>query len=88
MTASVGDVDGPLDGALELSARLAQSKDVQTCATQMWIRHALGRAPVEAERPWMDVLTTRFVASQGDVKGLLLDLVSSPTFLSLPAEAP
>lgn len=88
MTASVGDVDGPLDGALELSTRLAQSKDVQTCATQMWIRHALGRAPVEAERPWMDVATTRFVASQGDVKGLLLDLVSSPTFLSLPAEAP
>lgn len=88
MTASVGDVDGPLDGALELSTRLAQSKDVQTCATQMWIRHALGRAPVEAERPWMDTVTTRFVASEGDVKGLLLDLVSSPTFLSLPAEAP
>lgn len=88
MTASVGDVDGPLDGALELSARLARSKDVQTCATQMWVRYALGRAPVAAERPWMEALTTRFVASEGDVKGLLLDLVSSPTFLSLPAEAP
>lgn len=88
MTASVGDVEGPLDGALELSARLARSRDVQTCATQMWIRHALGRAPVEAERPWMDALTTRFVASDGDVKGLLLDLVSSPTFLAVPPEAP
>ena len=88
MTASVGDVEGPLDGALELSARLSRSKDVQTCATQMWLRHALGRAPVDAERLWMDALTTRFVASEGDVKGLLLDLVSSPTFLSLPAEAP
>lgn len=88
MTASVGDVEGPLDGALELSARLAQSKDVQGCATQMWLRHALGRAPVEAERPWMEAMTARFVASEGDVKGLLLDVVSSPTFLSLPAEAP
>lgn len=82
------DVDGPVDGALELSARLAKSREVHVCATSMWVRYALGRAPVPSEASWVDALASRFVTSRGDVKALLVDLVSSPSFLALPEATP
>lgn len=81
-------LEGPFDGAIELSSRLAESREVQLCATTMWARFALGRAPVAVEDAWLNAAAERFVQSGGDVKALLLDLVSSPSFLALPGEAP
>jgi Protein of unknown function (DUF1592)/Protein of unknown function (DUF1588)/Protein of unknown function (DUF1587)/Protein of unknown function (DUF1595)/Protein of unknown function (DUF1585) len=79
------DVDGAYDGAVALSERLAQSREVQACATQMWIRYALGRAPIDGE---LAELAGRFSESGGDIRALLLDLVTSNTFAQLPPEAP
>jgi len=81
-------LEGSFDGALELSSRLASSREVQVCATTMWARYALGRAPVPVEDAWLNAAAERFVQSGGDVKALLLDLVSSPSFLALPTETP
>lgn len=82
------DVDGPFDGAIELSETLARSRTVHECATKMWIRYALGRAPSDDEQPWVGVEAERFFKNGGDVKALLLDVVTSPTFMQLPEVTP
>ncbi len=74
------DVDGPFNGALELSATLAKSQMVQQCATQQWLRYALGRAPVDAEMSLLGTWIAAFQASGGDIRALLIDIVTSPTF--------
>ncbi len=74
------DVDGPFDGALALSAKLEQSAMVHRCATAQWLRYALGRAPVDAELSLLDTWTASFQASGGDVRALLVNIVTSPTF--------
>ncbi|MBX7097422.1 MAG: DUF1592 domain-containing protein [Myxococcaceae bacterium] len=81
------DVDGPFDGALELSQRLARSTVVQRCAAEQWVRYALGRAPVAVEGPQVELLTQRFLDSGGDVRALLTDIALSPTFRLRHAEA-
>ncbi len=74
------DVDGSFDGALELSAKIAQSHEMHRCATQQWLRYALGRALVSAEAPMLDRLASAFDSSHGDVRALLASIVTSPTF--------
>jgi hypothetical protein len=74
------DVDGPFDGAIALSAALDRSGQVHRCATQQWLRYALGRAPVDVELPLLGMWTTTFQSSGGDVRALLIDIVTSPTF--------
>ncbi len=77
------DVDGPFDGGVELSWRLAQSVQVQRCATTNWVRYALGREPTADEQPWVDATLARFSKSGGDERALVLDLVSSHAVMNL-----
>jgi hypothetical protein len=74
------DVDGPFEGGIELSAKLARSGAVHHCATERWIRYALGRAAVDAEGPLVEALATTFLASGGDLRQLLVGIVTAPTF--------
>ena len=74
------DVDGPFDGAIALSDKLDRSGDVHRCATQEWLRFAMGRAPDASELPLLDAWSSAFVASGGDVRALLLAIVTSNTF--------
>jgi hypothetical protein len=74
------DVDGPFDGAIELSERLSQSQVVHDCATQELVRFALGRAPADVEQPEVTALAKSFMASGGDLRALLSDVVLSPSF--------
>ena len=74
------DVDGPFDGALELSQRLSGSAVVHACATQELVRYALGRAPVDVEAQSVSALAARFLASGGDLRALLADIVLTPSF--------
>ncbi len=78
------DVDGPFDGALELSTALARSHLVQACAVKRWVTYALGRDPVEVEQPWVDSLIERFAASNGDEHALLVELMTARTMLEFP----
>jgi hypothetical protein len=74
------DTDGPFTGAVALSQILDRSTDVKRCATQQWLRYALGRGVDPAEQPLLDAWTSAFVASDGDVRALVVSIVTSPTF--------
>jgi len=67
-------------GAIDLSDALGRSQVVQACATQQWLRYALGRAPTDGEAPLARALAARMLASGGDVRALLLDIATSSTF--------
>jgi hypothetical protein len=82
------DVDGPFDGGLELSQALARSRQVQDCATTMWVRYALGRSTDPREEPWLEAVKNHFAATGGDVAELLFDIATAPTFLNLPEARP
>ena len=79
-----GDVDGEVDGAIELSERLAESGHVQRCATQRWFRFANGRAPEDADACHVSSLERRFVRSGGDIRELLVSMVTRPEFRLRP----
>lgn len=80
------DVDGVFDGAVDLSARLSDSATVHACATERWLRFALGRAPTDGESHTVLDLAERFHASHGNVRSLLIDIVSADTFRLRPVE--
>ncbi len=74
------DVDGAYDGAIALSEALSHSAQVHQCASQQWVRYALGRAASGEEQAWVDALSKQFLASEGDIQGLLLEIVTAPAF--------
>ena len=74
------DIDRTFTGAIDLSDALGRSQVVQACATQQWLRYALGRAPTDGEAPLARALAARMLASGGDVRALLLDIATSSTF--------
>lgn len=74
------DVDGPFDGALELSARLADSALARGCVVTQVVRYALGRGPTPADACGMAALTAEFEAVDGDMRALLLAVVTSDAF--------
>jgi Protein of unknown function (DUF1592)/Protein of unknown function (DUF1588)/Protein of unknown function (DUF1595)/Protein of unknown function (DUF1587)/Protein of unknown function (DUF1585) len=72
---------GPLADALELSAKLAQSSDVQECLIEQWSTFALGRGP----DPVLDTCTTEqlratFADSGGDLQELMVGIAVSDAF--------
>jgi hypothetical protein len=82
------DIAAPFDGALELSAALSDSELVHHCAAQQWLRYALGRAPVARESLLVNALAEHFYASGGDLRALLLEIVTAPTFRMRPRQEP
>ncbi|AKF04922.1 DUF1592 domain-containing protein [Sandaracinus amylolyticus] len=78
------DVDGPYVGAIELSEALAESARVEVCATRMWMRYALGRAPEREDECLTSRLARSFHESGGDVRALMVDIVTSPEFRNRP----
>ena len=80
------DVDRPLDGAIELGQALVQSDDVKRCVTRQWFRFAMGRSEDDADQCTNDALEDVFVASGGDMRELIRELVLSDTFRHRKAE--
>ncbi len=80
------DVDGPLDDAVDLSQRLAQSERLQSCFAERWFTEALGSALDESESCSMDQAVERF-AKNGNVHDLLAAIASSDTFRFIKLEA-
>jgi hypothetical protein len=85
LIATGADTDGPYDGALELSERLADSERAQRCVTRQWLRYATGRAPESADSCMIERLQERFEKNGGDMRELLVDIVKSPEFSLRPA---
>jgi hypothetical protein len=74
------DDDRSFANAVELSMALQQSRTVYRCAASQWLRYALGRAITDDESYLADDITDAFVASHGDIRELLLNIVSAETF--------
>ncbi len=74
--------DGPVDGALELSRKLAKSPAVAQCATKKWFEVALRRSPVALDACSLDTIQAR-VAKTSSIRELLLAMVESDAFLDV-----
>lgn len=82
------DVDGPFDGAIELSARLAGSAQARGCVVTQVFRYALGRSTEAADRCQTARLRAEFEDVRGDMRALLLAVVTSDAFRHRRGGAP
>ena len=78
------DVDGAYDGAIELSERLARSRTVSDCAATHWIRYTTGRRVEAADACLVERARSSLAASGGDLRELLIAIVTSPEFARGP----
>jgi hypothetical protein len=86
VTTLVGtDVNGDVDGAVELSQQLAQSDQVAACAVSRWFRYSRGRSLEGVDECVLDRLNARFSETGGNIIELMIDLASSPEFRYRPA---
>ena len=80
------DLAGPFDGPLELTLRLAQSKEVSTCVANQWFRFALGRTESNADACSLSLIYDRFEASGGNVRSLLAEIAQSEAFRNVRSQ--
>ncbi|HXU82694.1 MAG TPA: DUF1585 domain-containing protein, partial [Polyangia bacterium] len=73
------DVSGPFNGALELSDKLAKSKDVSACMVKHWFRFGNGRDVGSDDACTVETLSGAF--KKGSIRDLLLALVQSDAFV-------
>ena len=77
----VPELDGPVDDALELMNKLAESPHVR----QVFVRHAfrywMGRNETLADSPTLMAADKAYVESGGSMKALVASLLSSESFL-------
>lgn len=74
------DIDGPIDGAADVQARLASSSEFTRCYVRQWLRYTNGRELETLEEPVLDTIAERFVATDGDVRELLVAVVVNEAF--------
>ncbi len=75
-----GDLDGNFDGALELSSRLANSRDVKNCLARQWFRFAFGRAETSGDGCSVQQAQTAFETSGWNTRELLIALTQTDAF--------
>jgi hypothetical protein len=80
------EVDGTFHGALELSALLGESETVRDCMTTQYFQYALGRNESTEDSCSLGALQTSFTENGGDIRELLVSIVSSDAFRHRPAE--
>jgi hypothetical protein len=76
------DVDGSVNGAIELSAKLASSSGVASCASKKWFEVALRRSPVELDECSLAKVSAK-VSETSSIRELLLAMVESDAFLNV-----
>jgi hypothetical protein len=72
------DPEGSFDDALALSERLATSSTVAACATDNWVRFALGRSLEPEDRYLRRAASGAFDASGGTIREVLRAIALSP----------
>jgi hypothetical protein len=78
---AAGDVTGAFEGVPELAERLAASPEVADCMTAQWFQFALGRPEVDDDGCSLSSLADVMEASGGDVRELIVAIVSTDAFL-------
>ncbi len=77
--ATSGDVDGDVEGALELSSKLAGSSKVRGCFADRWYRQALGGEISDLDQCSLEEIQARYSAG-GSMRELVLGIVTSDAF--------
>ena len=75
------DAKGKFNGALELSERLSQSRDVQNCFVGKWMAYGYGRKETPDDVCTRQVLENAFTKSKGNVIELIVALTQTDAFL-------
>jgi len=75
------DAKGKFNGALELSERLSQSRDVQNCFVGQWMAFAYGRQETPDDACTRRLLQDAFAKSKGNVIELIVALTQTDAFL-------
>ncbi len=75
-----GTLGGPVNGAVELAQKLADSDQVAECLANQWFRFALGRIESTDDACTMQQVHTSFSASGRNVRDLIGQLVLSDAF--------
>jgi len=79
------DADGSFNGAVELGARLADSKQTQACVSRYWYRYAFGLADGDVNACALLPVVRDFQASGLDLQELVVAIVRSSSFRTRPA---
>jgi Protein of unknown function (DUF1592)/Protein of unknown function (DUF1588)/Protein of unknown function (DUF1595)/Protein of unknown function (DUF1585)/Protein of unknown function (DUF1587) len=74
------DVAGAFTGALELSNKLAQSKQVSDCVASQWFRFSMGRMETTDDACSMQAIYDGFRTSSGNIRTLLGQIAKSAAF--------
>lgn len=82
LSKSGSSLQGTVDGALELSRRLATSPEVAACATEKWFQVALRRSPVELDACSVQQIQAK-TSETHSIRALLLALATSDAFLNV-----
>jgi hypothetical protein len=80
------DVEGPLTGVVEMTAKLAQSSMVAECFVRQLFRFTFGRGESVADDPRIATITKGFNGSNGQVRALFVALTQTPDFRYLAQE--
>jgi hypothetical protein len=80
-TITQSDIDGTFVGVVDLSKKLAASKDVRNCYTAQWFRFAFGRGETDLDSCTLSSVGTAFAAKQGNIKELLVAFTQTDAFL-------
>jgi hypothetical protein len=78
------DVDGPFNGAVELSAKLAESEEVQNCVVTQAFRFGYGRGESEDDLHTLETLRVGFGDSGRNLKELFVQMTQTEAFLYRP----
>ncbi|MEM9196012.1 MAG: DUF1585 domain-containing protein, partial [Myxococcota bacterium] len=76
----ISDQSGPVDGAVELVGRVAESEDATQCYASRWVREAFGGATTQVPDCLFDAFAESYRETE-DTRELLLSVVSSAAFL-------
>ncbi len=74
------DIDGEVDGAIELAQRLASSEQITDCVVRHYVGYALGRSLTEADSCQLYQLRSALGSASGNLEELVVALVTSPSF--------
>jgi hypothetical protein len=75
------DVDGPFNGIVELSKKLAASAEVKECVTRQWFRYAINRFEQPVDGCSMKAVLDSFDAASQDLNSLPRAIVQTEAFL-------
>ena len=84
---STDDVNVAFDGAVELGARLAASRQVRHCIATQWLRFALGRSEQSEDTASLDGAYRAFERAGFDVRELIVAIAGSDAFRYVHSEA-